>query len=325
MTTPDRIGTTRRRTRVIRLGRPRGRSAAFTLVELLVVIGVIGALVAIMVVAVQATREAARRMRCQNKIRQISLATHNFYDAYRRFPPGQCGPEFGGWGADSRSWSWLARLLPYLEETNVYQEGHIPRATLRESKVADRQLPVFLCPSDAYSHQGPQWEAGNFEGEGFPLGVTNYKGVSGANWGADVSLKRDPIDTQWINEGTNGSRDGLAYGDGILWRIDIKFRIRIKHISDGLSHTFLIGEDLPEHNQWCTWPYSSHAYGTCAIAPNYIHENTYSWENTHSFRSAHPGGLNFGFADGSAVFIGDDIDLEVYRAMATRAGGESTP
>lgn len=77
------------------------------------------------------------------------------------------------------------------------------------------------------------------------------------------------------------------------------------------------------HNRWCSWPYGSHAYGTCAIPPNYIHDDPGRWEQTHSFRSHHPGGLNFALADGSARFVDETISLEVYRALATRAGGES--
>ncbi len=293
----------------------------FTIVELLVVIAIIGLLVAITIPAVQAAREAARRAECQHKMRQLALSAHMFHESNGRFPPGQCGGPFG-WGPDSWSWSWLARVLPYLEQTSLYQQGGIPNRTLRESGVADRQLAMLHCPTDSYTRRGPVLDAGNFEGLNFPLGQTNYKGVSGANWGADSSLNRDPIDTLFPNPGTNGSRDGMSNADGILWRVDVYYGISAASVRDGLSNTFLVGEDLPEHNRWCSWPYASHAYGTCAIPPNYIHTNTYSWENTHSFRSAHPGGLNFAMADGSTRFTSQTIDLRVYRALSTRAGGE---
>jgi hypothetical protein len=84
----------------------------------------------------------------------------------------------------------------------------------------------------------------------------------------------------------------------------------------------LIGEDLPDENHWCSWPYSNHAYGTCAIPPNHKQENKWNWQNTHSFRSAHPGGLNFTYADASTSFVSDSIELNIYRALATRNGKE---
>ena len=186
--------------------------------------------------------------------------------------------------------------------------------------MADRQISEFLCPSDGYSWQGPRTEAGNLVD--FPVGQTNYKGVSGANWGSDESMNWDPLDTLWPNPGTNGSTDGHAHGDGLMWRNDILFRMQPRHIKDGLSHTFMIGEDLPEKNHWCSWPYANNAYGTCAIPPNYNEADPYWWPDTHSFRSNHPGGLYFAFADGSVQFIENRIAREAYYGLATRAGGE---
>ena len=296
-----------------------GRSA-FTIIELLVVIGIIGILIALIVPAVQAAREAARRASCQNKLRQLGLAANGFHDAQDRFPPGQCGGEYG-FGPESRGWSWLARLLPHLEENEIYEQGSIPHATLRESGIAARQVAVFLCPSDPISCQGPRTDAGNLEG--FSVGQTNYKGVSGANWGSDGSQHANNIGTKWPNPGTNGSWDGLGNGDGIMWRSDILRPVAAKHVRDGLSQTFMIGEDLPEKNRWCSWPYANNAYGTCAIPPNFSYQDPNWWPNTHSFRSAHPGGLNFAMADGSVQFIEQGISLEVYRARATRAGKEA--
>jgi prepilin-type N-terminal cleavage/methylation domain-containing protein len=156
----------------------------FTLVELLVVIAIIGALIGLTLPAVQAAREAARRAQCQSNLKQLALAVNHYHDVFKCYPPGQCG---GKWkfGPDSTSWSFLARILPYIEEKSLYQEGGIPQKTLRESDIADRQVALFLCPSDGYSQRGPRTEAGNLKG--FAVGQTNYKGVSGANWGKDGS------------------------------------------------------------------------------------------------------------------------------------------
>ena len=124
-------------------------------------------------------------------------------------------------------------------------------------------------------------------------------------------------------QGKNGSSEGLENGDGILWRSDYLRPMRQRDITDGLSHTFLIGEDLPEKNVWCSWPYANNSHGTCAIPPNYTNDTPIWWPNTHSFRSAHPAGLGFALADGSVHFISEEIAIETYRALATRAGGET--
>jgi prepilin-type processing-associated H-X9-DG protein len=134
--------------------------------------------------------------------------------------------------------------------------------------------------------------------------------------------------------GTNGSCDvfyqnGTGKGDGIFFRTDILFTLRIEHITDGTSNTFMIGEDIPSLSSWCDWPYANHATGTCAIPPNINLDKKYGvapaehWPNTYSFRSRHPGGLQFAFADGSVRFISQTIPLATYRALSTIQGGES--
>ena len=108
----------------------------------------------------------------------------------------------------------------------------------------------------------------------------------------------------------------------MMWRTDYRQPVQDRNVTDGLSHTFLIGEDLPGKDIWCSWPYANNAYGTCAIPPNFTFQDPTWWPNTQSFRSAHPGGLNFSMADGATRFVSADIDLATYRALATRAGGE---
>jgi prepilin-type processing-associated H-X9-DG protein len=286
------------------------------LVELLVVIGIIGLLLALLLPAVMAARESARRASCRNNLKQLGLAVQHFEDVQHRFPPGQFGGSYGA-GPSSTAWSWLARLLPYVEQGNLYDRGGIPEKPLDASGIAAETVPAFLCPSDS-SRSGPRTDAGNLVG--FPVGQTNYKGVSGANWGNDAGA---PFSTFWINLGTNGSFDGLAEGDGVMWRMDYKTPLSHTDILDGASNTFLIGEDVPSLNQYCSWPYSNNAYGTCAIPPNVSFPILDAWQILWSFRSRHPGGLQFAYADGSVHFVSAGVDLNVYRALATRAGGEA--
>jgi len=147
---------------------------AFTLVELLVVIAIIGLLIGLLIPAVQAAREAGRRASCQNNLHQIAVAVHQYCGEQGRYPPGQCGGTIG-FGAKSRAWSWLARILPNCEENALYREGAVPTKTLIESGIMDKQVRLFLCPSDGYSWRGPRTDAGNLPR--IPVGQTNYNGA----------------------------------------------------------------------------------------------------------------------------------------------------
>jgi prepilin-type N-terminal cleavage/methylation domain-containing protein len=301
------------------------RRIGFTLVELLVVIAIIAVMLAMIVPAVQHIRAAANRAQCLNNLRQLALATHQFHDSQRRLPYNTFGNGFGI-GPDSTAWSWLSRLIPYIEQDPLYKQGGIPIKTLRASGVANAALPVLLCPEDPDSSAGPRLDAGNMRG--FAVGLTNYKGVSGANWGDDL-LGRGGRDfkTDWRNAGTNGSFDGHSQGDGIFYRLDYKRKLRLDQISDGTSNTFMIGEDICDATLWCSWPYSNNAVGTCAIPPNVKRPNgkdypKWNWQNNESFRSDHSGGLHFAYADSSVHFISNSIDLKFYRALATISGGE---
>jgi prepilin-type N-terminal cleavage/methylation domain-containing protein len=304
----------------IRHNAPKG----FTLVELLVVIAIIGILIALTLPAVMRVREAAMRAQCASNLKQLALAVHAFHDAQGRFPYNQFGPPYGT-GYDSQAWSWLARLLPFIEQDNLYRQGGIPAKTLRASGIASATVPLFLCPSDPYSWTGPRLNAGNLYG--YPIGQTNYIGVSGSNWGDDLEGVGPFFHTDYRNRGTNGSYDGLSNGDGIFYRTDYRRRLLLSHITDGTSNTFMIGEDLPAQTEWCSWPYANNANGTCAIPPNVRQPDgslypLWDWQNNYSFRSLHPGGLQFACADGSVHFISDTISLSLYRALCTIQGGE---
>jgi len=292
---------------------------AFTLIELLLVIAIIAVLISLLLPAVQKVREAAARAHCANNLKQIAMATHAYHDAQGFLPvnsfPGPSGP----YGPQTPAWSWLARILPYVEQDALYRQGNIPFNTLNQSKgVVATQVKIFLCPSDPSSASGPRYDAADLT-PSIAAGQTNYKGVGGANWAWG--------DPRWRNPGTNDSWDGLAHGDGIFYRCDWMAPKRLTAITDGTSNTFMIGEDVPEMNKWCDWPYANGAVGTCAIGPNArkldgTPYNPWNWRVVYGFRSRHPGGLQFACADGSTHFVSDTIDLELYRALATIQGGE---
>jgi prepilin-type processing-associated H-X9-DG protein len=157
---------------------------------------------------------------------------------------------------------------------------------------------------------------------------TNYKGVSGSNWGADGSLGLGPgqLGSDFVHRGANGSYDGLDEGDGMLFRSDYRLKRTAAHVLDGLSNTFMLGEDVPEENTFCSWSYSNNAYRTCGIPPNYSGgSGPGDWRNRFSFRSWHPGGLHFAFGDGAVKYVRDDVSLDIYRAAATIRGSEALP
>jgi prepilin-type N-terminal cleavage/methylation domain-containing protein/prepilin-type processing-associated H-X9-DG protein len=295
-----------------------------TLIEMLVVIAIIGVLIALLVPAVQKVREAANRAQCGNNLHQVALGVHQFHDAQHQLPTNRWyGRALSG--PTQPNWSWLSKILPYIEQDNIYRTGNVPTATLLQSGVMADQITLFLCPSDDSSWNGPRSDAGNLIG--VPVGQTNYKGVAGANWGDDLLGIGANFSTDWRNAGTNGSFDGHSNGDGIFYRMNFLRPLRLTQITDGTSNTFMIGEDLPALDIYCSWPYSNNANGTCAIPPNVERRGRpyppANWENCESFRSWHPGGVQFAMADGSARFISDGIDLDIYRALATIRGGEA--
>ncbi len=312
---------------------------AFTLVELLVVIAIIGILIALLLPAVQSAREAARRTQCNNNLKQIALAVHTHESARRRLPHNTQSEVGWNWAAQGpqASWSWLARSLAYIEQENVYSNfagGEQPDNEVREAAPVvggftpnqrfNQNIPVlrtvvqtFICPSDTAGLQRTRTDRHNLEGQ--DIAVTNYKGVSGSNW---------CWSTLWVNNGPANVCNGLVDGNGLFFRRDYFFKLRLTDILDGTSNTFMVGEDIPELNTHCSWPYANNSVGTCSIPPNVKQPNgqfypATDWPNVYSFRSRHPGGLQFALADGSVRFVQTSIALPIYRAMATRKGGET--
>ena len=291
----------------------RTAKGGVSVIELLMVVAITGMLVSLLLPAVNSAREAARAAVCRSQMRQLAMAIEQFHGARHTYPPSRfikqlhVGPEGNGW-------SWITKVLPYLED-GLRGDFAEPLGT---SELLGRKIPVLLCPTDGFTMSGPRWDAAQLEG--LAVGQTNYKAVSGANWGADATQNSPDIDTQYRNVGTNGSYDGYSDGDGIMFRNDADSRMRHAKVIDGLSKTFLLGEDLPKFNAWCSWPYVTHVYGTCAIPPNTIPNSPEWWPDGASFRSRHPHGLHFAMADCSVRFIDQSIDQNVYQQHATREG-----
>jgi prepilin-type N-terminal cleavage/methylation domain-containing protein/prepilin-type processing-associated H-X9-DG protein len=310
------------------------RHRGFTLIELLVVIAIIAILIALLVPAVQKVREAAARTQCVNNLKQLALAIHSYHDANKRFPPNASQIAYG-WNGDriipgQLHWSWIARVLPYIEQGPLATTYNIPNATLGQAQAGlAAQIDVLLCPS-AGDSPNPATDWANISG--ISMGITNYKGVSGSNWGDNGA--GHPFTTAFrIPDPSLGAAayDGLDTGNGMFYRSDGGRKLTMLMISDGTSNTFMIGESMHSYDQHCGgWPYPNYVNATCAIPLNYNDGPPGSpsagyrnWPNRYSFHSRHTGGANFALADGTARFVTDSIDINTYRALATIKGGES--
>ncbi|MFT5528053.1 MAG: prepilin-type N-terminal cleavage/methylation domain-containing protein [Pirellulaceae bacterium] len=306
----------------------------FTLVELLVVIAIIGILVALLLPAVQSAREASRRITCANHLKQLGLAVHHYHDAVGMFPisigPWQSGPRPT---AERNGKGWIVSILPFMEEQPLYDafergvvqgsvvQGGVAtscfdgdmfsggglRACLEQMKT---QVAILKCPSDNGARQNSFKE---FQWTGIEVATTSYKGVIG--------------DTRMGNawEGTPDCHNGVGC-TGIFYRNNYQEPIRMNDIQDGTSNTFMIGEDVPDHNHHSTAYYSNGDYASCHAPLNYFPSppTPNSWPQVMSFRSRHPTGADFCLADASVRFVADEIDGKQYRSHCTKAEGEAT-
>jgi len=171
----------------------RGRRPGFTLIELLVVIAIIAILIGLLLPAIQKVREAGNRSTCQNNLKQLALAVSTYHDARNRTPydrsPEATGTTNGTWAMGGSNWSWLTYILPYVEQSNLYTQLNLdnnftgtnyPPTLQNNVSFLSTQIPAFLCPSDI-AMRGPRTNAADLGSN--PIGQTNYKGVSGSNWG----------------------------------------------------------------------------------------------------------------------------------------------
>jgi prepilin-type N-terminal cleavage/methylation domain-containing protein/prepilin-type processing-associated H-X9-DG protein len=311
------------------MNRNRG---AFTLIELLVVIAIIAILIGLLLPAVQKVREAANRMKCQNNLKQLGLAIHNYHDTNGQLPPGWDFPT---------SWGALGLVLPYVEQDNLYKTMDTTRPLSDPVNVPGVQTTVglYLCPSDK---PNPSPSLG---------GATNYHTNNG-------SL---PIFVVARGLNTDTPPNGVFYTNSK--------GITLTGITDGTSNTALASERLlgdgnmglvspredtfngpnaavgrpataDEAASWCQsvdvtnpanqfpifmgapWAHGQHSYQhiippngrSCGWLPSLRASMTPS--------SRHPGGVNLLLGDGSVRFIRDSIDIYVWRALGSRAGGE---
>ncbi len=284
----------------------RVQNRGFTLVELLVVIAIIGILVGLLLPAVQAAREAARRMQCSNNVKQLVLAAHNYHDAYKKFGIGHhFVGTMSGTANRGLGYGWAFGLLPYIEQGNLYNQFnssfavHIVSPTVFNGTLAATPQAAFSCPSDIK----PPTIALTSEAIN-PTATSSYKGINGP----------------YNNYHTPGQADGLNSG---VYQRDSRGCYGIQNITDGTSNTAMIGETRWGMNGANPRITRTYIYG--AVDPNttgYAQGATegvlvnafraINWPLTNAGNrtagSFHTGGAMFGFGDGSVHFISENID-----------------
>jgi prepilin-type N-terminal cleavage/methylation domain-containing protein/prepilin-type processing-associated H-X9-DG protein len=296
----------------------------FTLIELLVVITIVGLLVALLLPAVQTAREAARRVQCTNNLKQIGLALHGYHDAQGMFPSG-FSLDNPGAGFAMPGWAWGARLLGGLEQSALYNaiNQNLSYIAPAQRTVIETRISVFLCPSSGGS--GPM-STGFFGLD--QLAPGQYVASAGS-----VSLKES---------------DGqIAHGNGLFF---LNSRVAIHDLVDGSSSTLMTGERSRNvaDATWvgvpglsfilCTkdnWPVKTCASAMFAVLGRtgptsdilFGAVPTGSTPNSHGagadgFWSLHPGGCNFLLCDGSVRYFNETMSPDVFKRLATRAGGE---
>jgi prepilin-type N-terminal cleavage/methylation domain-containing protein len=310
---------------------------AFTLVELLVVIAIIGILVGLLLPAVQAAREAARRMQCSNHLKQMGLALHNYESAYRRFPPGFISRVTGTWPGGGNDpipeagpgWSFFAMVLPQIGQTNLHSQINFELPITHPANQLARSTRVkeYQCPSDAWNTSVAPWPTNLGVND---LAHASYIGCLGGGDPANAPGYTAMYEQQPFN--------------GIFHR---NTPIRIADIPDGTSNTIGIGEraSMFTPNGWAGVipgaqtvfsPRIAQSRGQVlgqtarpAITMATVHVRTGGPNaptgSPGGFWSPHTGGALFLLMDGSTHTISTHVDMPTYRAMAGRNDGIPIP
>ncbi|MGI6418213.1 MAG: DUF1559 domain-containing protein [Thermoguttaceae bacterium] len=314
--------------------RPVGENG-FTLVELLVVIAIIGILIAILLPAVQAAREAARRMSCTNNLKQIGLALHNYEGTHRSFPPGSSGPASSSAPTPPYRHGWVAMTLPWIEQDNVRKAYSIDASWYDPPNASVILIPltVYHCPSADFgrtatskspafgSRSAAAWDYANVNLSSY---VPGYSGTANAERRKGVMNDREGTTIAGIIDGTSNtlmvSEDANRPQLWVMGRQRSDIIAQTSNYPAGLvGPGEVTGGVWAEHQKTVSVGGAS-ADGTITSGGGPCAVNcTNDWE----IYAMHPGGANGLFADGSVRFINATIPIDVLAALISRAGGEA--
>ena len=308
----------------------------FTLIELLVVIAIIGVLVGLLLPAVQAAREAARRMQCSNNLKQIGLAIHNYHDTFGRFPrTGHTNKTFGTTNPDHKG-SWMVGMLPFIEQTAIWEQLDFDGNTEHESVTTDGQfihsvvIPSFICPSDDHEGVWIDGAAHNPSTNGQTRALSNYSGSMG-------SQENGPCGTHnnYFGNGPIKRADTLDGREisGVIGHM--RWSARFRDIADGTSNTIAVGEVRPDCEAHLRdgWMSINSVYTGTGIAINFntcegsptagtgCNQHSGQWGASQGFKSNHPGGAMFVLCDGSVKFLTESLDMITFQSLGDRRDG----